>query len=127
MSFLCCKLCGEKYYLIYPSSMHFPSEDIVFSQLTELLATLSSRYVKRTVYYNRKSIYKLLREHGNVYDYDIDWQDFDFKLQTQALLKSQRSYKLSEARMLLLNSDEIGLRKPMLLATVSSVLKHGKR
>ena len=72
--------------------------------------------------------YKLLRAHGNVYVYDIDWQPFDFKSQTHTLLKSQRSFKLSEARMLLLNSDQIGFKTTYTAGyCFHSVLKCGKR
>ena len=70
--------------------------------------------------------YKLLQAHGNVYD--IDWQAFDFKSKTQALLKSQRLFKLSEAWMLLLNSDQIGFKTTYASGyCYHSVLKRGKR
>ena len=73
----------KKNYLIYPSSMHFPSEDIVLSQLTEFLAALSSRFVKRTVYYTRRSI-------TNYYGY---MEMFTSMILTGRLLTSNRNPK----------------------------------
>ena len=74
----------KKDYLIFLSSMHFLSEGIVFSQLTEFLTALSSRFVKRTVYYTRRSI---TNYYGNM-------EMFTSMIFTGRLLTSNRKPKI---------------------------------
>ena len=59
--------------------MHIPSEDIVYSQLTEQIR-------KKDSLLNPEEYYELLLEHGNMYVYDFDWQALDFKSQIQTIL-----------------------------------------
>ena len=54
--------------------------------------------------------YEILKRHGNVYVYGRDWQAFDFKATAQAFLKSQKTFKISEARMLMINGDQLGFK-----------------
>ena len=128
MSFQCCKLCGKKRLPDLTIEYAFPIRGHSFLPADRVFGRIEQQIRKNNSVLHPEEYYELLREHGNVYVYDIDWQAFDFKSQTQALLKSQRSFKLSEARMLLLNSDQIGFKTTYAAGyCFHSVLKRGKR
>ena len=54
--------------------------------------------------------YSILRKHGNLHVYGEGWDALDFKSETKAFVKSQCSFKLSEARMLSLTSEKVGFK-----------------
>ena len=72
--------------------------------------------------------YDILRKHGNLYIYGVDWNAQDFKSETQNFVKSQRSFKLGDARMLSITSDKIGFKTTYAAEyCYHSVLKRGKQ
>ena len=54
--------------------------------------------------------YSILRNHGNVYVNGKDWGAFAFKSAMKAFVKGQKTFKLSEARMLELKNDQVGFK-----------------
>ena len=74
-----------------------------------------------------KEYYAVLRNFGNVYIYGEDWEAYDYKSASNKCLKAQRTFKISEARMLDLSTNKVGF-KPVFNAEYCfhSVLKRGK-
>ncbi|XP_056098814.1 uncharacterized protein LOC130077555 [Rhinichthys klamathensis goyatoka] len=70
----------------------------------------------------------LLQQFGNVYIYGTDWKAFDYKSATKECVKAQRSFKISEARMLDLSTNKVGIKVAYNGEyCFHSVLKRGKR
>ncbi|XP_041365380.1 uncharacterized protein LOC121380568 [Gigantopelta aegis] len=53
----------------------------------------------------------ILNKHGKVHEYCTDWQCRDFKTAAAAHCKSQRSFKISDAKVLRINSDQVGFKQ----------------
>lgn len=70
----------------------------------------------------------ILQKHGTVYQYGKDWQCYDFKEAAARFTTTQRSFKISEARVLQISGDKLGL-KPAFAGEFCqhSVLKRGKK
>ena len=70
----------------------------------------------------------ILQQFGNVHIYGTDWKAFDYRSATKVCVKSQRSFKISEARMLDLSTNKVGLKMAYNGEhCFHSVLKRGKR
>lgn len=70
----------------------------------------------------------LLQQFGNVYIYGTDWKAFDYKSATKECVKTQRSLKISEARMLDFSTNKVGMKSTYNGEyCFHSVLKRGKR
>ncbi|XP_034047172.1 uncharacterized protein LOC117528648 [Thalassophryne amazonica] len=52
----------------------------------------------------------LLQQFGNVYIYGTDWKAFDYRSATKECVKAQRSFKISDARMLDLSTNKVGFK-----------------
>ena len=106
----------------------FPIRGHCFLPADRVFGHIGQQIRKKDSVLHSEEYYELLREPGNVYVYDIDWLAFYFKSQTQALLNSQRSFKLSEAKMMLLHSDQIGFKTTYAACyCFHSCLERGKR
>ena len=57
---------------------------------------------------------EILEMHGVVHEYGKDWQCYDFKGESAAFVKSQRSFKISEARVLQVHGDKLGFKSVFL-------------
>lgn len=70
----------------------------------------------------------ILQKHGTVYQYGKNWQCYDFKEAAARFTTTQRSFKISEARVLQISGDKMGL-KPAFAGEFcqDSVLKRGKK
>lgn len=70
----------------------------------------------------------VLRKHGTVLVYNEQWQAFDYKAATAAHTKSTRSFKISEAKVLRVESDSIDMKTSYNGEFCRhSILKRGKR
>ena len=70
----------------------------------------------------------ILRKHGNLHVYGEDWQSFDFKAATAALCKAQRSFKISEEKVISLDGNNILFKQSYNgVGCVHSLLKKGKK
>lgn len=54
---------------------------------------------------------QILSKHGNVLVYGKDWHSYDYKSAAASYCKSQRSFKISDAKMLRVNSDKVGFKQ----------------
>ena len=69
----------------------------------------------------------ILKKHGHVHEYNKDYTCFDFKGETDKHCKKARPFKLSEAKVRGINSDQLGLKtKYDGQFQVHSVLKRGR-
>lgn len=70
----------------------------------------------------------ILQRHGIVHQYEKDWQCYDFKKEAATFTKTQRSFKISDARVLQICGDKLGF-KPVFSGDFCqhSVLKPGKK
>lgn len=55
-----------------------------------------------------KDYMNILRNHGNVYVYGVDWECFNYKKESKTFIKTTRSFKISEAKTLLVDGDKLG-------------------
>lgn len=75
-----------------------------------------------------ETYYDILQQFGHVHLYGTDWKGFDFKSATKACVKSQKSFKISEARMLDLSTNKVGVKTSYNGEySFYRVLKRGKR
>ena len=69
----------------------------------------------------------ILRQHGVVHVYGEEWVASDFKSATQTSVKTQRPFKISEARMLEMSTDKVGFKTTYAASyCYHSILKRGK-
>ena len=106
---------------VFPLRGHsFLPADRVFGRIEQAIR-------KQNTILMPEEYYRILRNHGNVYVYGQDWQPF-YKSATQAFVKQQRSFKLSEARMLAMKNDQVGFKSVHNGEyCYHSVLKRGKK
>ena len=69
----------------------------------------------------------ILKKHGTVFVYTEDWQGYQFKKQTNMFMKTARSFKISEARVIELRGARLGLKTAYAGEfTEHSLLKRGR-
>lgn len=66
--------------------------------------------------------------HGTVHEYGKDWQCYNFRDEAARFTNSQRSFEISDARVLQVSGDKLGF-KPVFTGEFSqhTVLKQGKQ
>ncbi|KAK1889032.1 Phosphoribosyl-AMP cyclohydrolase [Dissostichus eleginoides] len=105
----------------------FPIRGHSFLPVDRVFGRIEQQVRKKDTILMPEEYHQILRSHGNVHVYGQDWEAYDFKTETQAFVKSQKSFKLSEARMLEFRKEKLGFK-----AVYSgeycyhSVLKRGK-
>ena len=52
----------------------------------------------------------ILQRHGNVHEYGKDWVCYDYKTEAANFTKTQRSFKISDARVLQVAGDKLGFK-----------------
>lgn len=52
----------------------------------------------------------ILQQFGNVHVYGTDWEAYDYRAVTKHCVKAQKSFKISEARMLDLSTNKMGVK-----------------
>ncbi|KAK5853343.1 hypothetical protein PBY51_007136 [Eleginops maclovinus] len=77
--------------------------DRVFGRIEQKLRTIDTILLPQ-------EYHALLQQFGNVYVYGTDWKAFDYKSATKECVKAQRSFKISEARMLDLSTNKVGMK-----------------
>ena len=71
--------------------------------------------------------HQVLKNHGTVHLYGEDWRASDYRAATARHTKVQRSFRISDARIIDIDGDAVGMKDTYNGATVShSVLKRGK-
>ena len=71
--------------------------------------------------------YHILRKHGTLLIYGQDWDSKDMKAKTAELVKSVRTFKISEARQLTIRNDKLDVKTSYNgECTTHSLLKRGK-
>ena len=55
--------------------------------------------------------HQILAKHGNVYEYGTDWQCFDYKASAAEFCKSKRTFRISDAKVLRIDSDKLGFKQ----------------
>lgn len=70
----------------------------------------------------------ILNKHASVYVYGKEWQSFDHKAATKSMMRSTRSFKISDARVLELDGKGLGMKDTFHGPTYQhTVLKKGKK
>ncbi|XP_060788694.1 uncharacterized protein LOC132893517 [Neoarius graeffei] len=70
----------------------------------------------------------ILHRHGNIHQYGRDWQCYDFKKEAAAFTTQQRSFKISDARVIQICGERLDVKSSFAGDfTQHSVLKRGKR
>ena len=71
---------------------------------------------------------EIMRKHGNVHVYGEHWHCYDFKTAAGKHCASARSFKISDAKVLEINSDRVGF-EPQYSGEFCyhSLLKRGKK
>ncbi|KAA0703634.1 hypothetical protein E1301_Tti015520 [Triplophysa tibetana] len=83
---------------------------------------------KKTTILMPEEYCEILRKHGTVHEYGKDWQCYNFRDQAARFTNSQRTFEISDARVLQVSGDTLGF-KPAFTGEFSqhSVLKQGKK
>ena len=106
----------------------FPIRGHSFLPADRVFGRMEQAIRKHDTILHPNEYYAILRRHGNLYIYGSDWNALDYKAETKAFIKSQRSFKLSEARMLSITSDQIGFKTTYSAEyCLHSILKRGKQ
>ncbi|XP_030609214.1 uncharacterized protein LOC115796882 [Archocentrus centrarchus] len=70
----------------------------------------------------------ILQRHGTVHQYRKDWQSYDFTKEAASFTTTQRTFKISDARVLQISGDMLGFKASFTGEFCQhSVLKQGKR
>ena len=89
---------------------YFPIRGHSFLPADRVFARVEQEIRKKETIFLPAEYIEILEKHGVVHEYGKDWQCFDFKGKSAAFVKSQRSFKISEARVLQVHGDELGFK-----------------
>ncbi|KAK0140925.1 Bifunctional epoxide hydrolase 2 [Merluccius polli] len=105
----------------------FPVRGHSFLPADRVFGRIEQKIKKEETILLPEAYYAILKQFGHVHVYGTDWKGLDFKSATKACVKSQKSFKISEARMLDLSTNKVGV-KTCYNGEYSfySVLKRGK-
>ena len=68
----------------------------------------------------------IMKKHGSVYEYGTDWQGLDVKKEVKRITKSNKSFKISEARVIELSEGKLTMQQAYSgPSTTHTVLKRG--
>ena len=71
--------------------------------------------------------YEILKRHGHLHVYNEEWNCYDFKAAVDKLCVSTRLFKISEARVLEINSEQLGFKSTYCSEySYHTILKRGK-
>ncbi len=88
----------------------FPIRGHSFLPVDRVFERIEQQVRKKDTILMPEEYYEILHNHGNVHIYGRHWKAYDFKAETQVFVKTQKSYKLSDARMLELRNDQPGFK-----------------
>lgn len=88
----------------------FPIRGHSFLPVDRVFGRIEQQIRKHNTILMPEEYYDILRNHGHVHVYGQDWQAYDFKKAAQVFVKPQKSFKLSDARMLELRNDKLGFK-----------------
>ena len=114
---------------VYPNlniSFTFPVRGHSFLPADRVFGRIEQNIRRKPTILLPEDYVDIMKDHGVVHKYGEDWSAKDFKEATKANVKQQRSFKLSEARVVEINSDQIGFKPSYTGAsTLHNVLKTG--
>lgn len=106
----------------------FPIRGHSFLPVDRVFGRIEQQVRKKDTILMPEEYYEILRNHGNVHIYGQHWKAYDFKAETQVFVKTQKSFKLSDARMLELRNDKLGFKAVYNSEyCYHSILKRGKK
>ena len=71
---------------------------------------------------------EILNKHGIVHQYGKHWKCMDYKSKTTANIKSKRSFKISDAKILEISGDKLSFKSTYCGSSCEhSILKRGKK
>ncbi|CAL9702359.1 unnamed protein product [Knipowitschia caucasica] len=105
----------------------FPIRGHSFLPVDRVFGRIEQQIRRKDTILMPEEYYEILQNHGKVHIYGQHWQAYDFKEETRAFVKAQKSFKLSEARMLELKNGKVGFKAVYNGDyCIHSVLKRGK-
>ncbi len=106
----------------------FPIRGHSFLPVDRVFGRIEQQVRKKETILMPEEYYEILHNHGNVHIYWQHWKAYDFKAETQVFVKTQKSFKLSDARMLELRNDQPGFKAVYNSEyCFHSILKRGKK
>ncbi len=106
----------------------FPIRGHSFLPVDRVFGRIEQQVRKKDTILMPEEYYVILRNHGNVHIYGQHWKAYDFKAETQVFVKTQKSFKLSDARMLELRNDKLGFKAVYNSEyCYHSIMKRGKK
>ncbi|KAK0154977.1 hypothetical protein N1851_002695 [Merluccius polli] len=105
----------------------FPVRGHSFLPADRVFGRIEQKIKKEETILLPEAYYAILKQFGHVHVYGTDWKGLDFKSATKACVKAQKSFKISEARMLDLSTNKVGVKTSYNGEySFYSVLKRGK-
>lgn len=119
---------GSQLYPQLNITYFFPIRGHSFLPADRVFGRIEQDIRKHTTILLPEEYNNILQKHGTVHRYGKDWQCYDFKEAAVRFTTTQRSFKISEARVLQISGDKLGI-KPVFAGEFCqhSVLKRGKR
>ena len=105
---------------------HFPIRGYSFFPADRAFGRIEQDIRKRQTILLPAEYFDILKRHGNVHEYGKDWVCYDFKTEAATFTKTQRSFKISDARVLQVAGDNLGF-KAAYGGDFCHHLKRGKR
>ncbi|XP_038044993.1 uncharacterized protein LOC119719589 [Patiria miniata] len=106
----------------------FPIRGHSFLPADRIFGRIEQEIRKHDSILHPKGYFDILRKYGNVYIYGEDWHALNFKELVHSYVKQQRTFKVSEARMLSLTNDQVGFKSTYAGEYCHhAVLKRGKK
>ncbi|KAL2092895.1 hypothetical protein ACEWY4_012693 [Coilia grayii] len=88
----------------------FPIRGHSFLLVDRVFGRIEQQVCKQETTLLPEEYHNIIRNHGRVHIYGQHWQAFDLKKEMQCFVKAQKSFKLSEARMLQFLNDKVGFK-----------------
>ena len=96
--------------LVLHISYYFPVRGHSFLPADRVFGRIGQQLKKLDTVLMPEEYLAVLRNHGTVHTYGEDWEAFDYKNEVKRFTKTQRAFKISEAKALEINSDSLGFR-----------------
>ena len=71
----------------------------------------SNRILEKKTILLPEDYHLILAKHGNVYEYGTDWQCLDYKASAAEFCKPKRTFRISDAKVLHIDSDKLGFKQ----------------
>ena len=88
----------------------FPVQEHSFLPADRVFGRIEQDIRKKNTILLPEEYCEILRKHGTAHEYGKDWQSYDYKGEAARYTKRQRSFKISDAKVLQVSGDKLGFK-----------------